>query len=214
VKNLENVQGDERDVIFLSICYGPDARGRMIMNFGPINQNGNEKRLNVIFSRAKRHMMVVSSIDGAQITNTYNYGANALRKYLAYALAASAGETEAMAAALLEYGASTDGRGGDKQGQLVADQVAAKLSELGFVVARNHGQSDLKCHVAVKRTGESNFHLAVQIDDRAHYDTDLAARYVVQPSILSAFGWNVITVLGKDWRNDPAKVIERIVARL
>jgi hypothetical protein len=215
VKNLENVQGDERDVIILSICYGPDARGRMIMNFGPINQNGGEKRLNVIFSRAKRHMMVVSSIDGAQITNTYNYGANALRKYLAYAQAASIGQTDAMAAALLEYGARVDDQADHGQGQLVADQIAAELSARGFLIVRNHGQSDLKCHVAVKRAGESNFCLAVQVDDRAHYDnTDVAARYLVQPSILSAFGWSVMTVLGKDWRNDPGKVIERIVARL
>src|SRR5690606_30987837 len=56
VKNLENVQGDERDVILLSICYGPDAKGNMRMNFGPINKGGGEKRLNVVFSRAKRHM--------------------------------------------------------------------------------------------------------------------------------------------------------------
>src|SRR5262245_4078074 len=215
VKNLENVQGDERDVIILSICYGPDASGRMIMNFGPINQNGGEKRLNVIFSRAKRHMMVVASIDPAQITDTYNYGANALRKYLAYAQAASVGQTDAMAATLLEYGSRTDGRGDDRHGQRVADQIAAELSARGLVVARNHGQSDLKCHVAVKRAGDSTFRLAVQIDDRAHYgNTDLAARYVVQPAILAAFGWRVMTVLGKDWRNDRAKVLERITAHL
>jgi superfamily I DNA and/or RNA helicase len=52
IKNLENVQGDERDIIILSICYGPNPEGRMLMNFGPINQRGGEKRLNVIFSRA------------------------------------------------------------------------------------------------------------------------------------------------------------------
>ncbi|EEF59341.1 AAA domain-containing protein [Pedosphaera parvula] len=62
VKNLENVQGDERDIIILSICYGYDANGKMLMNFGPINQRGGEKRLNVIFSRAKHHMAVISSI--------------------------------------------------------------------------------------------------------------------------------------------------------
>ena len=215
VKNLENVQGDERDVIILSVCYGPDAKGRMIMNFGPINQNGGEKRLNVIFSRAKRHMVVVSSIDGAQITNTYNYGANALRKYLIYAQAASVGQIDAMDAALVEYGARVDGPEAHEQGQVVADQIAAELAACGFVVARNHGQSDLKCHIAVKRAGETEFRVAVQIDDHAHYsNTDLAARYVVQPSIMSAFGWSVMTVLGKDWRNGPGKVIERIAARL
>ncbi|WP_088348388.1 MULTISPECIES: AAA domain-containing protein [Rhodomicrobium] len=215
VKNLENVQGDERDIIILSVCYGPDAKGRMIMNFGPINQNGGEKRLNVIFSRAKRHMMVVSSIDGAQITNSYNFGANALRKYLTYAQAASTGQPEAMAAALMEYGV----RGGEAalqdHGQFVADQIAAELTARGFTASRNHGRSDLKCHIAVKRADAEDYHLAVQIDDRAHYGTaDLAARYVVRPSILAAFGWEVMTVLGKDWRDDPAKVVERIAARL
>ena len=62
VKNLENVQGDERDIIIMSVCYGHDANGRMLMNFGPINQRGGEKRLNVIFSRAEHHMAIVSSI--------------------------------------------------------------------------------------------------------------------------------------------------------
>jgi superfamily I DNA and/or RNA helicase len=215
VKNLENVQGDERDVMIVSVCYGPDARGRMYMNFGPINQNGGEKRLNVIFSRAKRHMMIVSSIDGAQITNTYNYGANALRKYLTYAQAASLGQHDAMSAALIEYGARDPSVTEAGQGQRVADQIAEKLRERGLIVARNHGQSDLKCHIAVKRDAGGDFKVAVQIDDRAHYDNpDLAARYVVGPSILGAFGWDVVTVLGKDWRAEPAKVIERIVARL
>jgi hypothetical protein len=211
VKNLENVQGDERDVIIVSVCYGPDAKGRMIMNFGPINQNGGEKRLNVIFSRAKRHMMIVSSIDGAQITNAYNYGANALRKYLTYAQAASLGQPDAMSAALIEYGSRDASITEAGQGQRVADQIAAKLRESGLIAVRNHGQSDLKCHIAVKRESEGDFKLAIQVDDRAHYDNpDLAARYVVGPSILGAFGWDVVTVLGKDWRTDPAKVIERL----
>jgi hypothetical protein len=215
VKNLENVQGDERDVIIVSVCYGPDAKGRMIMNFGPINQNGGEKRLNVIFSRAKRHMMIVSSIDGAQITNTYNYGANALRKYLTYAQAASLGQPDAMAVALMEYGSRDSTAGEEGLGQRVADQIAEKLRESGLIAVRNHGQSDLKCHIAVKRDPGGDFKLAIQVDDRAHYDTpDLAARYVVRPSILGAFGWEVVTVLGKDWRTEPAKVIDRIISYL
>ena len=217
VKNLENVQGDERDVIILSVCYGPGSNGRMLMNFGPINQNGGEKRLNVIFSRAKRHMMVVSSIDGTQITNTYNSGASALRKYLTYAQAASVGDSGSMAAALAEY-SSTSAYEADGDGQLVADQIAEELSARGYVAVRNYGQSALKCHIAVKRAGHSeahDFHLAIQIDDRAHYgNADLGARYVVKPGILSAFGWEVMTVLAKDWHAGRAKLMERIVSRL
>ena len=89
VKNLENIQGDERDIILLSICYGPDPSGRMLMNFGPINQRGGEKRLNVIFRRARHHMAVVSSIRHHAITNDYNDGASALKSFLQYAESAS-----------------------------------------------------------------------------------------------------------------------------
>jgi len=92
VKNLENVQGDERDIMILSICYAPDSKGKMRMNFGPINRSGGEKRLNVIFSRAKHHMMIVSSIQHHQITNDYNVGAHSLKKFLEYAEYVSIGD--------------------------------------------------------------------------------------------------------------------------
>jgi len=75
VKNLENIQGDERDIIILSVCYGHGPNGKMLMNFGPINQNGGERRLNVAFSRAKKHMALVTSIRHHAITNDYNDGA-------------------------------------------------------------------------------------------------------------------------------------------
>lgn len=106
VKNLENVQGDERDVIIISVCYAPGPDGRMVMNFGPINQHGGERRLNVIFSRARRHLAVVSTIDHTRITNTYNDGAATLRGFLGYAAAVSRGD-DAQAESLLA-GLATD----------------------------------------------------------------------------------------------------------
>ncbi len=84
VKNLENIQGDERDIILLSVCYGPNPQGKVSMNFGPINRNGGEKRLNVAFSRAKQHMAVVTSMKSTQITNDYNLGPQCLKQYLRY----------------------------------------------------------------------------------------------------------------------------------
>ena len=95
VKNLENIQGDERDIIILSVCYGYGPNGKMLMNFGPINKSGGERRLNVAFSRAKHHMAIVSSIQFADITNDYNDGANCLKNYLRYAEAVSTGNREA-----------------------------------------------------------------------------------------------------------------------
>ncbi len=103
VKNLENVQGDERDIVLMSVCYAAGPDGRMLMNFGPINISGGEKRLNVIFSRARQHMVVVSSIEPDAITNTYNDGANTLRRFLTYATAVSRGDIPAAKAALAPY---------------------------------------------------------------------------------------------------------------
>ncbi len=103
VKNLENVQGDERDIVLMSVCYAAGPDGRMLMNFGPINTAGGEKRLNVIFSRARQHMVVVSSIEPDAITNTYNDGANTLHRFLTYATAISQGNTPAAKAALTPY---------------------------------------------------------------------------------------------------------------
>ena len=67
VKNLENVQGDERDVIVFSVCYAPDANGRFSMNFGPLNRQGGERRLNVAVTRAREQVVVFSSVHGSQI---------------------------------------------------------------------------------------------------------------------------------------------------
>jgi hypothetical protein len=105
VKNLENVQGDERDIILMSVCYAAGPDGRMLMNFGPINTSGGEKRLNVIFSRAREHMVVVASIEPEAITNTYNDGANTLRRFLTYAAATSRGDQLATKSALKPYAA-------------------------------------------------------------------------------------------------------------
>src|SRR5260370_3259946 len=67
VKNLENVQGDERDVIMLSVGYGPNTSGKILMNFGPLNRKGGERRLNVAVTRARLSMTVVSSMRGGDI---------------------------------------------------------------------------------------------------------------------------------------------------
>ena len=101
VKNLENVQGGERHIIIMSVCNGFDSHKKMIMNFGPVNKKGGEKRLNVIFSRAKTHMAIVNSIRHFNITNEHNEGANYLKRFLHYAELISNGNM-AMARTVLD----------------------------------------------------------------------------------------------------------------
>src|SRR6185295_3517040 len=130
----ENVQGDERDIIILSICYGYDRSRRMLMNFGPINQRGGEKRLNVIFSRARQHMAVVSSIRHFDITNDYNDGANCLRNFLEYAAACSVGDLTTARRVLQSNAFGGPPRPAAGAADPVVRQLAAALQERGLLV--------------------------------------------------------------------------------
>ncbi len=208
VKNLENVQGDERDIIILSVCYGPDAHGKMRMNFGPINKGGGEKRLNVVFSRAKRHMAVVSSIDPEQITNLYNDGAHCMKRYLQFAQAASVDDDITMnqvARALRRQEVHRTPR------NPVAEALGDALEECGLVVQRDVGTSDFQVDLAVGRDDEDTLSVAVWIDSPKTYaDFDPLEQHQVRPSVLRAFGWTVVTVLSKDWLADPAGCVARV----
>ena len=200
VKNLENVQGDERDIMIVSVAYAPNATGRLIMNFGPINQEGGEKRLNVIFSRAKHHMVLVSSIEASQITNDYNIGANALKRYLMYAAAASVGDGETMRTALAAYpGADHVERAAQLKDPL-ADILAGVLLAQGRSAVRALGQSTARCDVAVGEPNAPLFTTAILTDNEAHYAVaDVVDRYVTYPALLKSSGWKVQFALAKDW---------------
>jgi predicted DNA-binding WGR domain protein len=216
VKNLENIQGDERDVILLSVCYGYGLDGRMLMNFGPINQGGGEKRLNVAFSRAKKHMAVVSSVHYTDIKNVYNDGANSLRNYLQYAAAMSSGDL-ALARVVLKnlnpLGATA--RAQDATRDTVVAALAETLQSRGFEVELAVGHSHFRCDLAVKVPSEAAFQLAVFVDTESYYrERDVIERDVLRPKLLRAFGWDVTHVLAKDWLEDPGAVIARLEQRI
>ena len=213
VKNLENVQGDERDIIILSICYGPNADGRMLMNFGPINQRGGEKRLNVIFSRARHHMAVVSTIRAEAITNDHNDGAAALKQFLRYAESASRGDT-ATAQRVLEglNPLARQALARQTEADAVVAGLAQALRERGHAVDEHIGQSRFRCDLGVRDPqGGPHYLLAIQVDTAAHYaNPDVFERYVSRPRILRTFGWRTVQVLARDWFHDPRAVVELI----
>jgi predicted DNA-binding WGR domain protein len=212
VKNLENVQGDERDIIIMSVCYGHDANDRMLMNFGPINQRGGEKRLNVIFSRAKHHMAIVSSIRHSDITNDYNDGVNSLKHFLHYAGAVSKGD-EATARRVLENlnPLSRKALAPLSRGDAVVEQLAEALRRRGHVVDLNVGQSKFRCDLAVRGKADNFYQLGILVDTDGHYaNPNLLDRYLMQPGILKAFGWRFALVLTKDWYHHPEDVLQRL----
>ncbi len=211
VKNLENVQGDERDVILLSVCYGYDRSRRMLMNFGPINQRGGEKRLNVIFSRARRHMAVISSIRHFDITNDYNDGANCLRNFLEYAAACSIGDAATARRVLQAANPLAAPPTTATTAEPVAREVAAALRQRGLHVETDVGQSTFRLPIAVRMQEGDAHTLGVLIDDDAHFaQRDLLERFLLRPGVLEAFGWRVVQVFTKDWHHDRDGVLRQI----
>ncbi len=212
VKNLENIQGDERDVIIMSVCYGPNPDGRIRMNFGPINQAGGEKRLNVAFSRARHHMALVSSMRSTAITNEYNEGAACLKNYLRYAEAASLGQQDSVSAILKSLSGRTDRSLTEDEPQ---DEVVRQLSEIltndGWQVKQNVGQSSFRCDLAVYRDGDLTYRLAILVDTAQWYaQTDLLERELLRPELLKAFGWKVMAVRARDWYFDQNRMLAEL----
>lgn len=219
VKNLENVQGDERDLILLSICYAPGADGRMLMNFGPINQRGGEKRLNVIFSRAKHRMAVVTTIRADAITNTHNDGAAALRAFLQFAEASARGESERSQSVLgaLNPGAERAFASAPKRDAFRSALMRA-LRERGHVVHEHVGRSQFRCDLGIVDPGGDGYALAILLDapdaDGETAAVDVRERYVFRPGILRAFGWRVIDLPSSEWLRNPQAMLERIEASM
>jgi predicted DNA-binding WGR domain protein len=215
VKNLENIQGDERDIIIMSVCYGPDTRKKMIMNFGPINRKGGEKRLNVIFSRAKKHMAVISSIKHHYITNEYNEGANYFKRFLNYAEQVSSGNM-AMARTILDSLVLRKDGKENNRASVVVQQIKEALTKEGYDVVASVGQSSFKCSLAVRVKKEDEVYtLGVLIDDDYHYaNGNLLEQYFQRPAILKDFGWRTISVFTKDWLHQPQKVLDQVRKRI
>lgn len=213
VKNLENVQGDERDIIIMSVCYGSNANGRMLMNFGPINRKGGEKRLNVIFSRAKQNMVVVSSIMPQEIKNDYNVGANYFKKFLGYAKHISEGklnEANTILDGLYQYQEEVN-----HTTSALITQVKSEIEKMGYLVDLNVGQSHFKCNIAVKSEQDKTYKLGILLDTPLHYSNEnVLEQYCQKPSILIAFGWETLHIYSKDWLENRERVLEKITQKL
>lgn len=218
VKNLENVQGDERDIIIISICYGHNRQGKMLMNFGPVNRRGGEKRLNVIFSRAKKHMAVISSIKHHHITNEHNDGARYFKRFLHYAEMVSTGRME-QARNILDSLLPPESNGQHQDADTLSvtiQQVKSALQDAGFTVDEAVGQSSFRCTLAVKRHADDRYYsLGILMDDEQHYrNNNLVEQYYQRPAILQAFGWKVAHVYAKDWLANRSRVMNMLLACL
>ena len=191
VKNLETVQGDERDVILFSITYAPDQAGHMKMQFGPLNRDGGERRLNVAMTRARSEMVVFSTLDPGKIdiSRTNSEAVKHLKHFLEYA--------ERGASAL---GAGVHGSLGDFESPFET-AVARALRDRGWTIRPQIGVSAFRVDLGVVHPDEPGVYLAGVECDGAMYHSSAYARErdKIRQSVLEGLGWTLFRVWSTDW---------------
>ena len=222
VKNLERVQGDERDAIIISIGYGKHPDGRMRYQWGPLLRDGGERRLNVAATRARRRLTVVSSfsshdVDPSRLTAP---GARLLADYLEYARAggvpvAAAGHAHGNGRSAADGGAegyAPDGSGGDA-GAFHTD-VAARLAELGITVVPQFGVGGYRVDFAAAHPDDpSRMILAIEADGAGYRDSgSVRDRDRLRKEHLERLGWRVHRLWSTAWFTDPAGELAKLHA--
>ncbi len=206
IKNLENVQGDERDAILFSVTYAPDANGRMSMNFGPINREGGWRRLNVAVTRARSSMEVFSSIEPTDIdlNRTSSSGPASLKAFLEYAKRGSFGSVS-----MAEMQA-------DEADDVIARELCEGLDRLGYRTRMNVGRSAYRVDAGVVDPADDGRYLAgILLDGRSYQMSGTTRdREIAQPVLLRHLGWDVTRVWAIDWWEDSEAVMERLKAFL
>ncbi len=206
VKNLENVQGDERDVVFFSTAFSPDDKGRLPLNFGPLNRTGGERRLNVAITRARRQVVLFSSFDPEQLRaeETSSVGIKHLRAYLDMAAQ------------------GTDVLPSDLRSAPVVDrhreEIAAALRGRGLVVRTDVGLSDFKLDLTVATAGDpENPVMAVLLDGPSWARRQTVAdRDGLPIEVLAGMlRWPVVERIWlPSWLADRDEVLDRLVAHV
>ena len=205
IKNLENVQGDERDVILFSVGYGPDKNGKVSMNFGPLNLTGGERRLNVAVTRSRYEMMVFSSLHAKDIDlrRSNAKGVQGLHRFLDYA----------------ENGMLIENayfQNEQSQEKVITMQIARRLEEKGLKVNTFVGKSRFKVNIAILDSqNEGKYQLGILLDDKIyHAIPTMSDREIVQPSVLKSLDWKLKRIWTLDWFERPEHVIENILSEI
>ncbi|MFH0351646.1 MAG: DUF3320 domain-containing protein, partial [Chromatiales bacterium] len=202
IKNLENVQGDERDVILFSITYGPDAAGRMTMAFGPLNFDGGQRRLNVAISRARERVVIFSTLQPDQIdaARVSAAGVIDLKNYLDFAKRGPR--------ALLEQSAPT-GMEPDSPFEVAVIQA---LREKGWIVHPQVGCTGYRIDIGiVDPRAPGRYLLGVECDGRSYHSGATARdRDRLRQLVLEGLGWKLHRIWSTDWWTDHRREVEKL----
>lgn len=203
VKNLENVQGDERDVIMFSVGYGPDANGQVSYNFGPLNKDGGWRRLNVAVSRARQDMLIFTSLrsDQLDLTRTGSKGVADLKAFLEYA---ERGKQALYAQLSVSGDAEPD--------SLFEELVCNALEERGHRVHLQVGCSGYRIDLAVvDPENPGRYLLGIECDGATYHRAKTARdRDKLREAVLRQLGWEIHRIWSIDWWENPKRELDRV----
>lgn len=206
IKNLENVQGDERDIIFFSVTYGPDPSGKVSLNFGPLNLDGGHRRLNVAVSRARVGVVIFSTLLPEQIdlSRVRASGVRDLKNYLEFAIRGPL--------ALVEQTTPT----GLEPDSPFERQVISALREKGWAVYPQVGVSGYRIDIGVvDPRAPGRYLLGVECDGRTYHSGATARdRDRLRQHVLEGLGWELYRIWSTDWWLNPEEPMRKLLARL
>lgn len=204
VKNLENVQGDERDVILFSIAFGPDAEGKLSLNFGPLNKEGGWKRLNVAVSRARSEMMVFTTMtaDMIELRRTKSKGVEALKDFLEFA------EKGRLQGEYVETRVQKD--------QGIMEHICQGIMEGGYKYQKAVGHSKFKVDIAVINPyNPEEYLLGIMLDGESYrQSSNTKDREIAQINVLTGLGWELHRIWTMDWWDNREKELSKLMQLL
>ncbi|PLR98525.1 AAA domain-containing protein [Bacillus sp. T33-2] len=217
VKNIENVQGDERDIILFSIGYAKNEEGRIYNRFGMLNQKGGENRLNVAVTRAKEEIIVVSSIEPEElnVAGTSGRGPKLLKSYLKYVKAVAYAQREQILAVVQEINENVNTQEQQKElhfDSLFEEQVYKQLRNLGYEATTQVGMSGYRIDLAIVDPNDaSRYILGIECDGAMyHSSANAKERDVYRQRFLESRGWTIERIWSRNWWRNPSAEIERI----
>ncbi len=212
IKNLENVQGDERDIIIFSTGYAQNEYGKVVARFGSLSNEGGENRLNVAITRAKQKIYIVTSIEPEElnVAGTKNMGPKLFKEYLKYVRAVASGNKVETSIILDNLLPDKQLQGDDLNGKM-ASEIEKLLEEEGYKVERNIGNADYKLPLAIYNKRKDKYILGIEFDYSAKDSSEsVLERDVYHPTFMQSRGWNIYRVWSRDWWLNKNKVINAI----
>lgn len=218
VKNIENVQGDERDIIIFSVGYAKNEEGRVVRNFGSLTMKYGENRLNVAISRAKVKKYLITSIEPEELgyVDNLSKGAILLKKYLQYVRAVSNKDKEEVRNILYSLDAieKTDSEIIHFDSPF-EEQVYEKLMRAGLRVHTQVGTASYRIDMAIYDEIESKYILGIECDGATYHSSKTAReRDLYRQRFLESRGWIIHRIWSRDWWKNKNREVEKIIKRL